>query len=205
MEPISASGEGLADPQLQDSTHPRAALVLHAPGTRTCEEGCRRADVQAPVGENVAGALPVTPDGRWIVSPPELDQWALGGSGNVQGIPWPAWLGVLFVVTSLIPPPHPPAAVKPGKGSSLPAGSTPCYCKPGINLITHLSPRGGGMEAPRGIVSCPRLLGRIVHPGSRALPGVPCPPALAPATNPDLRVHLALSLPHGRAPALTPR
>lgn len=67
---------------------------------------------------------------------------------------------------------------------------------PGINLITRSSPRGWGSEAPSGITSCPRLLGRVTLPGSQALRGLPPLPEKA---------HLAATLPCLRTPAWTHR
>lgn len=78
-------------------------------------------------------------------------------------------------VSSLIPPPQPyPPAAKPVM--TLPSRSVLLLitANPGINLITHSSPRGWGSDAPvRSRV--PRLLGTD-PPRSQALPGVPCPP-----------------------------
>lgn len=51
---------------------------------------------------------------------------------------------------------------------------------PGINLITRSSLRGWGSEAPRGITSCPRLLGRIILPG-RSPRGPPTPAPEGPS------------------------
>ena len=44
---------------------------------------------------------------------------------------------------------------------------------PGINLITRLSPRGWGMEAPHGIPVAQGCWGGL---GSQALPAAPSPP-----------------------------
>lgn len=65
---------------------------------------------------------------------------------------------------------------------------------PGINLITRSSLRGWGSEAPRRITSCPRLLGRIILPGSQAPGGLPPLPQKA---------RLAATLPCRRTAALT--
>lgn len=100
------------------------------------------------------------------------------------------------------PPPYTPlpcpSAQPSGQEMTLPSLLAPLItANPGINLITRLSPRGWGMEAPHGIPVAQGCWGGL---GSQALPAVPSPHRPPP----DLRVHLALMLLHRRAPALTP-
>ena len=85
VEPISASGEGLADPQLHDS-HPPAGCTGPP---RTWEQGPARrgegrAAVQAPESENVAGSSPCP--SRWKV---ERESPGIGpvGPGRVRERP----------------------------------------------------------------------------------------------------------------------
>lgn len=183
----SAPWGGVVRPCRQGGSCPPGAAQ------RVCEEGGARADAPAPGGENVAGGS--CPDGSCIVNPPQLAPavgpgWA---RGRCEGTPWPAQPGVPSVVTS----PHFPYKQQ-GREMTLPSPEALLLinANPGINLITRsLSPRGWASEAPCGITSCLRLLGRLFLPGCQALPRVPVLLVLQPTPHP-CRFHLILILPH---------
>lgn len=150
-----------------------AALVLHTPREQV---SLRRAGAQAPGSENIVGGAPCLP--RWKVdheSPrigPVSPAWLRGG---LRGwIPWPAQLGVPSAVNRPPYTPLPcPFAQPSGQEMTLPSLLAPLItANPGINLITRLSPRGWGMEAPHGIPVAQGCWGGL---GSQALPAVPSP------------------------------
>lgn len=114
-----------------------------APGLSTRLLGWTRT---MPVGRR-SQASPPPPSCRRKLhrEAPEIN-WSRApeGLGRSEGTPWPAQPGVPSVASPSFSQP----AVRPRNDASLPRGSSPHYCKPGINLITHSSPRGWGSEAP---------------------------------------------------------
>lgn len=85
------------------------------------------------------------------------------------------------------PPPYP--YKQQSREMMLPSLEAPVLitANPGINLITRSSPRGWGSEAPRGITSCPRLLGRLVLLACWPFSGSPAlRPSPAPSRRPTL-------------------